>query len=268
MKKQIACSILGLSAAAVSVSASELDVQQGQWSVELQPTDLNISFGSNKNEYPDINTVDSYSNSSKRFTFSGRYGYKENITIGLYTNVSLYNSGDKLTTDLGETSTTTYDFDYSIEPSFEYALMNNFALFGAINLYFDDADRTVDQDGNESYDGNNKLTSTPLWVGGIYKNDVKENILFTSKLYAGLDKDYSEDQIDSNESWETNYVRVNFLNDAHYFLANNFSVNAGLGLYAGYRASGKTNGIENDFGNDTWSYQNFGTRFGFTYYHR
>jgi opacity protein-like surface antigen len=265
MKKLLAVSLVGLAGA---VAASDLDLQTGQWSVNLKPTNLSVSAGSSKSEYPDANTTDTSGSSNRTIILDGRYGFKDNVILGLYGRIYSFTSNDKSNVSDTITSTKRTDFDYTITPSIEYAINKNVALYGSLAYQFDDADLTTDQDGNENYSGNNNFTSFTVSGGVLYKKDIKSNLMIMSKLVAGWDKDYSEEEVDSSESWETQYRRVSFTNDAIYFLANNFSVDAGIGLYAGKRLNGKTNDVENDYGDDTWSYTNVGTRLGFTYYHR
>jgi hypothetical protein len=265
MKKFLAVSLMSLAGA---VAASDLDIQTGQWAVSLKPTTLNAYISSSKNEYPDADQTNTSGSSTKSITLDGRYGYKDKVILGFYGRI--YSSTSKDETNISDTitSTKTTDFDYTIEPSIEYSINKNVALFGSLEYFYDDADLTTDQDGNEDYNGGNNYTSLTLWGGAVYKKDIKSNLMFKSKLIAGWDKDYSEDEVDSSESWETQYLRAQFTNDAIYFLADNISIDAGIGIYAGKRLNGKTNGVENDYGDDTWSYATVGTRFGFTYYHR
>ncbi|WP_040557735.1 outer membrane beta-barrel protein [Reinekea blandensis] len=265
MKKLITVSLLSLATVA---SASELDLQPGQWSVNLKPTEANLFFGSTKTDYPESNATDKTTSVDFSLQGSGTYALNEQVQVGGYARVFATKSGD-IETAGGTTisDNESRDSGFQINPFVEYQVSGDFHARVELSYYYSGADVTTDMDGNETFTADN-YNSPEIWLGGVYKKDINDKAMLRAAANVGIDWQNYEDEEDSSDTFSETYLRSTITGDVHYFLANNFSVDAGLGLYAGKLINQTNDGEEVDLSDFDWSYFNVGTRFGFTYYHR
>ncbi len=265
MKKLLAVSLASL---AGFVGASELDLQPKQWSFSVKSINANASSYSDKYDYPDLDSSYTYSGGNFNVQGTGNYALNEKVTLGLYARVYRNVSGSSNESAGLATSTKTTDFDFAFEPSIAYKLKNNISVYASLYHFSDDADVTVDQDGNKDFNGNDQYSNTVLWTGVLFKKDIKPNVMLDAEILAGLRTRHWQDEVDSTDTYQDQFLLTRANVDARYFLANNFSVDAGIGLSMSSRLNAKDDGVDVDFGNDTYKEVSYGTRLGFTFYHR
>lgn len=265
MKKLVSLSLLSLATVA---SASELDLQPGQWSLNLKPTNANLFFGTTTTDFPESDFTSKTASMDFSLQGSGAYALNEDIQIGGYARVFTTKAVDTNTSGSATISDDeSRDAGFEINPFIEYQLTDEFHARAELSYYYSGADVTTDMDGNETFTADN-YSSPEIWLGGVYKKDLNDKAMLRAAVNVGIDWQNYEDEEDSSDTFSETYLRSTITGDVHYFLANNFSVDAGLGLYAGKLTKQTDDGEEVDLSDFDWSYFNVGTRFGFTYYHR
>lgn len=248
--------------------ASDLELQEGQWMIYVQSTDL--SLGANSDGYTDSlsSTEGTQSNAYLDFGLSGAYKINERTKLGSY--IYLYRDSDVSTTEVSGTTTeetTTVDFRYQLSPFVEYQLTETLYAYGEWSYYFDNGNEITELGGATSY-ASDDYSSRNLYVGLIYRQDIRPDLMLEAEGYLGLGRVHYEDPENSNDNSDTYYQRLVGNLGGRYFLANNFSINAGLTVRAGRLSGYEIDGDEVDLSDYDWSYMNFGTTFGFSYYHR
>ncbi|MDX1475627.1 MAG: hypothetical protein R3309_15750, partial [Reinekea sp.] len=234
----------------------------------VKSINANASSYSNKYDYPDLNSSFTYSGGNFNVQGTGNYALNEKVTLGLYARV-YRDVRDTEYEDSGAVSSErTTDFDFAFEPSIEYKLKNNLSVYASFYRFSDDADVTVDQDGIKDFNGNDHYTNTVFWTGVFYKKDIKPNVMLDAEILAGLRTRHWQDEVDSTDTYQDQFLLTRANVDARYFLANNFSVDGGIGLSMSSRLNAKDDGVDVDFGNDTYKEVSYGTRLGFTFYYR
>ena len=265
MKKLLAVSLMSLVS---TVGATELDLQPGQWAFSVKSVNVNLSGYNNKFNNPDSDSSSTSKGGNLNIQGWGQYAKSEQLTLGFFARVYQNSSTSASETAGTETFTTTTDFDFAIEPSFQYKVKGELAVYGAVYYAADDANLTVDQDGAENYNGNTDYSNLTLWTGLIFKKDYRENMLINVEGLAGYRTRNWVDAIDSNDTTRDTYLLTRGIFETKYFLANNFSVDAGVTASLDKRLATEFDGTEFDYGNQTYNQLRFGTRFGFTYYIR
>lgn len=235
-----------------TVYASELDIQKGQWSAEVDNIDFNLNLGGTT--ATNGSGVETKSGALRlAYNIRGRYAFTDTLILRLETG---YSALKEYRQELNDTSKI-WDEPSTrsrLAPAIEYFISDNLALLGGLGL---------SGSGSDAEKGFN----FKFFGGLLYTKDLSERLLFSSENIVLRESDIAAPNGWDDTTYGTRYLRFGTTNQAKYFIANNFSVNIGINLNGGMRTSKTIDGETID--DDTkWSYNNLGSTFGFTYYHR
>ncbi len=248
-----------------TATASELELQPGQWSLNLKY----INGGLNGNSETITNT--DYDRTEKYnilfLTGEGHYAVNDTVTLGLYGYISRAKWDNELTNSGITDSEEISDFDLVINPTIAYKLNNNLSAYGSLRIDTDDANEVIDEDGDKSYNSEKFFGLTYL-AGLKYYNEIKPNLLLETTVLAGIQHQKFTNPEDSQDTQQYRYLKTSGVMQGHYFLAQNFSVDLGFGLYFQNLLDFKEDGESLEDSDFDVSDFNYRTIVGFTYYHR
>lgn len=235
--------------------AADLDIQKGQWSAEIDEINFNFGTGGSKKTYSD---VDGDFSKDGRFgggiQIVGRYGVSNITVLRLKTGLSGYRYYEQAPNS-DELEWTISTSSYELSPSVELKLSKNWSSLTGFGL------------SGKNNSENDSEFSMQVFGGALYNHDLSDKLLLTSETAVVWDLDKDAPTGWENEVTDTTYFRFYNVTQGKFFLANNFSVNLGVAFSKGARLGKSVDG-DDVTGDTKWSYQNIGTTFGFTYYHR
>lgn len=250
------------------VMASELDVQPGQWALHLKPTTAGYNIETSKLVTPSSSTTDLETSTVLQASVAGEYRFSNSLLVGgsaSYINFKINGNRDVDGTETIDTTARTSL--YTANPFLRYYVNDSFALQAEVAYSGTPAAESTDIDGDKT-----NLTTegyeTDLLGGFVYRSDLKPNVLMSLEAMGGIRTTYNEDPDDREDTEKQQEYVAEATLDFNYFLATNFSVNAGLSASYGQLFLAEDDGVELDLNDTEISQLDYGTRFGFTYYHR
>lgn len=258
-----------LSGLATGLYASELDLQPGQWSISLQPTDFYFDSDGYEYENPSTESVETERESTIKAALSAEYRVNEKISAGGY--VSYYSV--KGVSQVEESGTLTTDDTYKdsvtrFNPYVKFYVTPDISIIGKLAYYSDDAAESTDINGDTSYSTYN-YKNRGIYIGAGYIKELNDKLVLDGELLIGSYTYGTEDPEDESINDEYSYTEVDFSANAKYFFNPSFSADAGLSLVSGsfskYRYDGEEIDVSEIFDD---SYLDYGIDLGFSYYHR
>lgn len=265
MKKLFAVTLIGLSG---SLSAAELDLQPGQWSVDLLPTSLSVFSNNNTTENAGAEQISKDHDGGFSFSTDIRHAIDTKVQVGSYVKYWTSNVSTRATTaGVVTADAREKDSGTSLNPYLYYAVTPEVSLYGELGFYTSPAAILTDSAGNKFYSSYERK-EYGVFVGAVYKKDLKPNIMLEVLGAVGMNSYKNTDPANSSDTYEWIYLRNVVAATGKYFLADNFSANGTAGLFIGRKTSERNDGVEVSIDNDQFSYSNVSVKAGFTYYFR
>lgn len=265
MNKLLAVSLMGVVG---SVSASELDLSDGQWSFDIKTTDASLYTATETYEDSSLNEIQKDGDQGLNINTVVKYGLNDNVIVGADLGLWTFKETSAQTTNGNEDfDVQTTDSGVTLNPFVYYALNPELSLYGELSLYTSGAAIVRDTAGNESYNGNNRRDL--IFSGGLaYKKDLKPNLMLEVLGTVGFEDIRSTNPDDTTDTYEWESLLAETTATTRYFLADNFSANGTAGLYFREKTAERNNGLEVSINDDQYKRLAFGVSAGFTYYFR
>ena len=270
MKTLALATVTTLFATTVLAETNTLDLQAGQYSINLNSPDLDL-YSKTNTWHDDFNAVKiTQTTSGFDFNLTGRTAATDALTLGSQLGYGLQNVKTQLSQGAITTNASDNFESFLFSPFAEFALLPNIEAL----VHYSYAQTTGNQDYYANLQpfattyGDGRYTWQELRLGAIYKLQQSDKILLEARGALATASLRYENMNNGNESVDWSFFNLYANMTGHYFINPNLAANAGLNLSSKRLSSQKEDNVQINLANI--SDKETGAQFslGLTYYFR